>query len=146
MLGSIGIWLGPLIAFVWFAIVYFLGKPSTLPEAFLSASSFLLWWYIITSIIKGFIITIISTGVVSVGTLMGDHLFGRSGGKLFGLMGLSVSVLLAIRFIVKTAFSIGGAYAISRSVVIASDGVAEWNMPILILGSLLLALKMMMNK
>lgn len=135
---------GLIVSLVWFATVYFLGLPSTFPEAFSSATNLLFWWYVVTSIISGGIIILISIGVIGVGTLIG----GRAGGFFGGLLGLiggsALSFLILLVSALRTACAIGGAYLLSHSLIV-SNVATDWDILKLVFGALLLVISLVIG-
>ena len=55
---------GMIVAVIYGLCVAYLGGPNTFPETFLSATIFLFWWYIATSIISGVIMVLVSLGIL----------------------------------------------------------------------------------
>jgi len=139
--------LGLIIAFVYAAIVYFIVQPpSTLPDAFLDATNFLFWWYIVTSAILGAIMVVIVLGMLGGGLILGLKGWGIAGGLLGFLGGGAISIFVAIVFVIRTGCLIGGVWLLHHSLAIASVGNVEWDMPKLVFGGILLLIGLLMNR
>jgi len=136
---------GLILALVYGAGVYFLGKPNTFPEVFLGTTNFLLWWYIITSIILGVIMALVSIGIAGAGTILGASKMGALGGVLGFFGGGALSVLIMVLFAVKVTCSVGGVYLLHNSLTGASTGTPEWDTAKLIFGGILLMLSLVMG-
>jgi len=130
---------GLVIAVIYMIVMFFSGQ--TFPQAFLSATDFLLWWYIVTSIISAVFMALLALGLLGAGSVIGGLAKGAQGAVVGFFTGGAVAVWAAIIFIVSCAMSIGGAYFLHSSVEINSAGITQWNFPILIVGLIIIAIK-----
>ncbi len=130
--------MGIFITIVYAFCVYLFGEPDTLAQTFAHSTNFLLWWYIITSIIIGVIVLLISVGITGIATL-----FGACKGKLLGgLLGLGgggvISMLMIGITVISRGMRIASAYLLYHSITIMPNGDGKWDLTKLIIGIVLL--------
>lgn len=130
--------MGIFIAVAYAFCVYLFGEPDTLAQTFAHATHFLFHWYIITSIIIGVIVLLISVGITGIATL-----FGACKGKLLGgLLGLGgggvISMLMIGITVICRGMRIAAAYLLYHSITIMPSGDAKWDLTKLIIGIVLL--------
>jgi len=112
---------------------------------FLSATHFLLWWFIITTIILA-VIYLILTILIALGiTVAGAEKGGVIGGILGFLGGSALNFLILIVFAVARGLLIFGISLVHNSLIM-TDGTPEWNVGKLILGIVLFIIGLIMNK
>ena len=116
---------------------------------FTSATTFMLYWYCITTAITVGLLVMIMAGVGSIAGFVSGSGSNRGFGRniLFSLIGLggATSLTLGASFFIflRRIIYISSSYLLSISVTTMAVNDAVWNLPYLIIGSflLLLALK-----
>jgi hypothetical protein len=119
--------LGLIIAVIYGLIVYFFGEPTTLIQAFLSATSFLFWWYLVTCFLE-----------VLLGLLACFGVLARLGSLLRKVSGLSIGGVTSIFILIPIAI---GAYLLHLSVK-----AGEWDITKLVIGGILLFVGLLMDR
>lgn len=108
---------------------------------FLTATSFLCKWYVITTVIMVVLRVLVLLGIVTVGTAAGGV-----GGFLASLIGGGTITLLSmLGLMIRRAMLILGAFTLHASLTM-SQGVYVWNMFYLILGGVLLLIALKPRK
>ncbi len=108
---------------------------------FLTATSFLCKWYIITTVIMVALIVFVLLGIVTIGTVAGGI-----GGFLASLIGGGTITLLSmLGLMIRRAMFILGAYTLQASLTI-NQGVHVWNIFYLVLGGVLLLIALKPRK
>ena len=130
---------GLIITVICAVVMLFTGQ--VFPQAFAGATDFLLWWYVVTSIISAVFMALAALGLLGIGSVIGGLAKGVQGAVAGFFVGGALAVWSIAVFIFSCVMSIGGAYLLHSSVAINSAGVAEWNFPILIIGAVMLAVK-----
>jgi hypothetical protein len=130
---------GLILAVICMIIMLISGQ--AFPQAFLGATDFLFWWYVVTSIISAVFMVLLALGLLGAGSVIGGLAKGVQGAVAGFFVGGALAVWAVIIFIVSCAMSIGGAYLLHSSVAINSAGIAQWNFPILIVGMFIIAIK-----
>jgi len=138
--------LGLIIAAIYGTIIYFLGEPSALAQSFLSATSFLFWWYVVTCSIQAILVLFVFLGFIGGATYGGSQVGGFFGGILGFFTGGAFSVLLLIIFTIHAACFIVGAYLLNHSLTLQAEGPPLWNNTKLLIGGLLVLLGFIMSK
>ncbi len=136
--------LGVFIALIIAGWKYFISHQAA-EVVFLSATNFLFWWFIITTIILA-VIYLILTVLIALGiTVAGAKSGGVIGGILGFLGGSVLNVILLIVFVVARGLLIFGVYLVHHSLTM-TGGTPEWNVGKLILGIVLFLIGLIMNK
>lgn len=138
--------LGLIIAAIYGAIIYFLGEPTTLAQSFLSATSFLFWWYVVTCSIQAILVLLVFLGFIGGATYGGSQVGGFLGGILGFFSGGAFSVILLVIFAFHAACFIVGAYLLHHAATLEPMVGDRWNTTKLIIGGLLVLLGLIMSK
>lgn len=127
--------------YVWFVVVaiyalcvYFLGKPSTPTETFLSASNLLFWLYLVSSILWALAMIIFYLVLLLAGPTLIKKGFPS---KAFDFLSSRNIFKGLARFVVVTGSLVVGAYLFGDSLTVIS-GEVEWNVAKLVIGTILL--------
>lgn len=134
-----------LIAAVIYAIVMFISGQA-FPQIFSSSTDFLLWWYVITSIVLAVFMVVIVLGMLGIGSVAGASIGGFWGAGAGFLVGGALAVWATIVFLFSCAMSIGGAYLLHSSMAINPAGVVQWDSTKLIVGPILIVLNMIISQ
>lgn len=136
--------LGVFIALLIAGWKYFISHQT--PEAvFLSATNFLFWWFVITSIILAGIYLVIALGITEGGAIGGASAGGLLGGILGFVGGGALSFIILFVFAIARGLLIFSTYLIHHSLIMA-DGNPEWNTGKLVLGIILFLIGLTANR
>ncbi len=135
---------GLIVAVVYAIIMLISGQ--AFPQIFSSSTDFLLWWYVITSIILAVFMAIIFLGMLGIGSVAGASIGGFWGAGAGFLVGGALAVWATIVFLFSCILSIGGAYLLHGSMMINPAGVVSWDSTKLIVGPVLIVLNMIISQ
>lgn len=135
---------GLIVAVVYAIIMLISGQ--AFPQIFSSSTDFLLWWYVITSIILAVFMAIIVLGMLGIGSVAGASIGGFWGAGAGFLVGGALAVWATIVFLFSCILSIGGAYLLHSSMMINPAGVVSWDSTKLIVGPVLIVLNMIISQ
>lgn len=137
---------GLIIALIYGVIIYFFGEPTPLVQAYLIATNFLFWWYVVTSALQLIFVLLIFFGVIG-GATLGGYRAGGALGAFFSSVGTGIlSGLFLIFFTIKCACFIVGAHLLDLAVTFEAMVGARWDTTKLAAGGLLILLGLIMNK
>lgn len=103
------------VLYVAYQLIFGNGQMST-EDAFLNASHFLFWWYVVVYAILVPLVAAVCVLVPVAGAAAGSQKVGGAAGAFGGfLLGGGVSILLLVLFAIRVTMFVGGAYLLMTS-------------------------------
>lgn len=128
--------MGLIISLLYAAYLYTVSH-SSFEVAYLSATNFLFWWYLVWTIIFGSFVAIIGIILPLVGGAAGYDRRDGAGAVVGFLLGGAASVFIIFLFLLRRAMYVGGSYLLSTAVALHGSAY-QWDKGRLIFGGLLI--------